>query len=289
MFLIILIFIFLALTDDSSDNEYKLKSLSNIMQCKAFCTADSYQLNPLIKFLKKNEYEVRKFRNVVYLPYKDGHIFFFSYGCVVFWELSEDNINQILKKLKQFEEDSLTRYNLEIYELVFGSTTKIYQNEIRLSDDAGMMERLAISIALAQSMKLVVFEERVEHTIKKTEYIPMSLAKTGRIDLSGKEIAQKIGKLFLERNSINLHSDILDTPEFFWDNPSLEPIYHMVAHDQDIKQRVDVLNKRLKLIHELFQILSDFLNNRHSSLLEIIIIILIAVEIILTIVFHIIG
>jgi uncharacterized Rmd1/YagE family protein len=25
------------------------------------------------------------------------------------------------------------------------------------------------------------------------------------------------GQVFLERNEVNLHSDILDTPEFFWE------------------------------------------------------------------------
>jgi uncharacterized Rmd1/YagE family protein len=96
-----------------------------------------------------------------------------------------------------------------------------------------------------------------------------------------------MGKLFLERSSINLHSDILDTPDFFWDYPELEPLYRMTAKDQDIKQRVDILNKRLNLIHELFEMLSDVFNNRHSSILEIIIIALISIEIILTIAFKI--
>ena len=258
------------------------------MQCKAFCSADSYQMNLLVKFLKKDDYQIQKFRNVIYAPYGGGHIFFFSYGCAVFWEISDDKINHIFKKIRQFEENSLVKFNSESYHLVDGKITRIHQNEICLSEDAGMMEKLAISIALAQSMKLAVFEERVDHTIKTNEHIPKSLALTGKITLSGKQIAQKIGQLFLERNSINLHSDILDTPEFFWENPGLEPIYRMAALDQEIKQRVDILNKRLNLIHELFQILSDVFNNRHSSILEMMVIILISIEIFLTVAFHII-
>ena len=62
----------------------------------------------------------------------------------------------------------------------------------------------------------------------------------------------------------------------------------MAALDQEIKQRVDILNKRLNLIHELFQILSDVFNNRHSSILEMMVIILISIEIFLTVAFHII-
>lgn len=259
------------------------------MQCKTFCTADSYQMNLLYKFFKKNDENLQKFHNVICLSLNQGHVFFFSYGCVVFWELSDDEMNSVLKKLKNYEIGNLPNINSnsELYSLVQDNVTKIYQNEIHLSENADIMERLAISHALAQSMKLSNFEGRVEQTIKKTEHIPKSLAETGKITLSGREIAKKMGKLFLERSSINLYSDILDTPEFFWDYPELEPIYRMMAKDQDIKQRVEILNKRLNLIHQLFEILSDVFNNRHSSLLEIIIIILIGIEIILTIGFKI--
>lgn len=257
------------------------------MQCNAFCSADSYQMNLLYKFLKKENYNLQKFRDSFYIPVEEGHVFFFSYGCVVFWELTEEQITHILKNLKPFENESLSKPNSDSYFVVEGSVNRVYQNEIILNVDSGIMEKLAISHALAQSMKLSVFEERVEHTIKKTEHIPKSLAKNGKITLSGKQIAQKMGKLFLERSSINLHSNMLDTPEFFWEYPELEHLYHMTAKDQDIKQRVDILNKRLNLIHELFQMLSDVFNNRHSSILEIIIIILIGLEIILTIGFKI--
>jgi len=257
------------------------------MQCKAFCSADSYQMNLLYKFFKKEDYDIQKFRDLFYVPINEGHVFFFSYGCVVFWELTNEQIAQVLKKLKSFENEHLTKPNTDSYFIVNGPVNKVYQNEIFLNESSGMMEKLAISYALAQSMKLLVFEERVNQTIKKTEHIPKSLATTGKITLSGKKIAQKMGKLFLERSSINLHSDILDTPEFFWEHPELEPIYHMTVKDQDVKQRVDILNKRLNLIHELFQMLSDVFNNRHSSILEIIIIVLIGLEIILTIGFKI--
>lgn len=259
------------------------------MQCKTFCSADSYQMAELYKFLKKSDEAPKKFGNVIYTPSNEGHIFFFSYGCVVFWQLSDEEMHSVLKKLKNFEIDHVPNLNAnsDSYFVVSDDITKVHQNEIHLNKDAGVMERLAISYALAQSMKLSGFEQRVEQTIKKTEHIPKSLATTGKITLSGREIAKKMGKLFLERSSINLHSDILDTPDFFWNYPELEPIYRMTAKDQDIKQRVDILNKRLNLIHELFEILSEVFNSRHSSLLEIIIIILIGIEIVLTIGFKI--
>ncbi len=257
------------------------------MQCKAICSAYSYQIHDIVKLFKQENFNSTKIGNVISVEFEVGMAFFFVYGCAVFWGVSDEVIQKILLKIKAFEKNHISNHISDSYYLVPGNINKIYQNEIYLTEDSGLMEKLAISYALAQSMKLVVFEEKVEQTIKRTEHIPISLANSGRITLSGKQIAQKMGQLFLERSSINLHSDILDTPDFFWDNPELEPLYHMTAKHQDIKQRVEILNKRLNLIHELFEMLSDVFNNRHSSILEIIIIILISIEIILTIAFKI--
>jgi hypothetical protein len=70
-------------------------------------------------------------------------------------------------------------------------------------------QKLALSFSLAQSAKLFVFEDRVDTTISSARHIPVSLAERGRIDLSRTEISKLTGKVFLERNEVNLHSDIL--------------------------------------------------------------------------------
>ena len=138
-------------------------------------------------------------------------------------------------------------------------------------------------------MKLGTFETAIRKTFIHTKEIPEDLAKHGRIPLSRKEIRRKMGELFIERNSINLHVDVLDTPEFFWEYSELEPLYAMASNYLDIDSRVEVLNHRLDVIHELFEMLGNELNHQHSSRLEWTIIILIVLEVVITLlkdVFH---
>jgi uncharacterized Rmd1/YagE family protein len=52
-------------------------------------------------------------------------------------------------------------------------------------------------------------------------------------------------------------------------------------HYLDVNKRVDILNRRLNLLHELFGILSDALNHQHSARLEWTIIVLIVIEVVL--------
>ncbi|MEI6628395.1 MAG: RMD1 family protein, partial [Alphaproteobacteria bacterium] len=100
--------------------------------------------------------------------------------------------------------------------------------------------------------------------------------------LSRKKISQHLGKLFSQKNSINLDSYALDTPEFFWKRPRYEPFYQQAVDFLDIEVRLNILNGKLNLVHELYQILSDELKHAHSSFLEWIIIVLILFEVIIS-------
>jgi uncharacterized Rmd1/YagE family protein len=157
---------------------------------------------------------------------------------------------------------------------------KIEEDEI-IVQNKNTLTKLAISHGIAQSVKLTIFEDLIQKTIDHTKHLPSELARKGKIHLSRKEISQKMGELFIERNFINLHSEILDTPEFFWDHPELEPFYRRTSHYLDVSKRVEVLNKRLNVVHELFEILSNELNHQHSSRLEWTIIFLIVIEVII--------
>ncbi len=184
--------------------------------------------------------------------------------------------------MKEFEQEPRPETELDEFTYIYGSNMKIEDDEISLHNK-NVLTKLAISHGLAQSVKLTTFEELIQQTIDLTKHIPAELARKGKIPLSRKEISKKMGELFMERNFINLHADILDTPEFFWDCPELEPFYRRTSHYLDVGKRVDILNKRLDIIHELLEILSGELNHQHSSRLEWTIIILILIEVLLVV------
>ena len=60
-----------------------------------------------------------------------------------------------------------------------------------------------------------------------------------------------IGEVFVIRHDVNLHSDILDTPDFFWEEDRFAPEYKMFMGYLEMTGRVDVLNKRLDMLREL--------------------------------------
>lgn len=260
------------------------------MNCTSYCTASSYKIQPLFEFLQTKG-TPQLFRDVIHIELKEnniskGDVFYFSYGVVVCWGLSDAEKSLFLSYVKPFEKHPSLKMERDDLTYVYGDTMKIEEDEVTLQDTHALT-KLAISHGLAQSVKLTIFEELIQKTITETKYLPKELAGSGNISLSRKEMSKKMGEIFINRNFINLHADILDVPEFFWNYPELEPFYKMSAHYLDIGKRVDTLNKRLSVVHELFEILSSQLNHQHSSRLEWTIIILIVIEVFLAILSHI--
>lgn len=261
------------------------------MRCSSYCTAAEYNINKLVDYLNEKGLEPKYFDDVVYAQLQDRtsenniDIFFFPFGCVTFWGSDELYEKSLLQEIRDFEIDPVESQTSDfIYFNYDSEAVKTYideeKNKIILANKSEYI-KLSISHALAQSVKLSVLEKSVSKILETTSPMQKELARTGSVSLSKKEISKQIGHLFNERYSINLHSDILDTPEFFWRRPSYEPLYLMTAEFQDINVRQGILNHRLNMIQELYNILSNELNYKHSSMLEVTIVILITIEVIL--------
>eukprot|EP00906_Rhabdomonas_costata_P023872 RCo034409 len=247
-----------------------------------------------------------------------AEVFFFQYGVVVWWGPSDSwGKLMVLSLLKKFEVKPEESLDLEVCDYSYAMDYSPHSGDKMGTDSEEVEEadqqplspwaayvanldptkstiandhfilasrdwevKLAFSHGLAQSAKLTVFEERIDQVIEVTRKYPEFLAEHGKVELTRQEIAMLKGKLFMHRMDVNLHSDILDTPDYFWEHTDLEPLYYQCRKNMEIDKRVEILNQRLDVVHELFTMLSDELNQKHSSKLEWIIIWLILIEVI---------
>lgn len=256
------------------------------MDCSAFCTASSFNIKQLFDSLRVR-YKATLYRDVVHIEAPcEGktpiEVFYFPYGATICWGVSAEKGGKFIEEVLEFEHQPLKKIETDDFTYVYGKQCNLIEDEITLPDKS-LLTKLAVSHALAQSVKLNAFEVTISNTFKQTKVIPQDLAEKGKISLSRKQIRKKMGELFIERSSINLHVDILDVPDFFWDHSEVEPYYKTIANELDIKTRGMVLNQRLDVEKELFEMLANELNHQHSNRLEWIIIWLINIEVILTI------
>ncbi|MFT5757684.1 MAG: putative Rmd1/YagE family protein [Alteromonadaceae bacterium] len=223
-----------------------------------------------------------RYHDAVRIVVPTGEYWLFDYGVIVFWAVEEDERQALVNRLIRKHSDKVEKIE-EHLRFSFSSELKISKDNIYLPDRLALT-RLAISHALAQSIKLIEYEMKAQNTITHYSKLPEALAKTGRIALSRKEIAKIRGTLFSTKSDIILHYGLLDTPDFFWEYSEHEATYNVVTRYMEIHQRVELLSKKLATIHELFEMLADEQKHQHSSFLEWIVIILIAIEIVIYVV-----
>ena len=88
-----------------------------------------------------------------------------------------------------------------------------------------------------------------------------------------------IGEVFVVRHDVNLHTEILDTPAFFWKEERFEQNYETIMNYLEMDSRTNILNKRLDMLRELLDVLQHQMENEHGVKLEWIVIWLIVVEV----------
>lgn len=199
-------------------------------------------------------------------------VFLFEYGTVVIWGMTLQQEERFLKEISKFESEKLSADDVQTENFNFYYTreyqARIYNDFISLREKKNYMTKLAISHALAQSVKTSLFEDLLTTTITLTSPLPAEIALTGSISLSRRQIHQQIGQLFILRINIHLQGSVLDSPELMWAEPSLEPVYAAMRSYLEMDQRVGLLTERLSVIGDLLAVLKDQVGTKHGEYLE---------------------
>lgn len=271
----------------------------------AYATAEEYDLERLVNGIVKQElYDPKKFLSsadngvdpdVLYVSAKyqvDGKeprdIFFFREGTCVLWNSNELESSNVLKFLQQFEAKSYSPAVVQNEkEGMFYDYDDSQTNAVRTRRETfhlttaedNYLEKYTFSNAMALSVKLGVWENALENYIDSVAYITEDLRNGKKIRMSRADMLRKTGDLFELRRLINLSSNMLDTPDFYWDREHLEQLYAQACRYFNIQNRTKVMNEKLNHCVELADLISSNLNDKHHIRLEWMIIILIMVEV----------
>ncbi|XP_029426619.1 required for meiotic nuclear division protein 1 homolog isoform X1 [Nannospalax galili] len=304
----------------------------DLLHCTAFATADEYHLGTLSQELASHGYvEVtslpRDAANILVMGVESsakegdpGTIFFFREGAAVFWNIKDKTMKHVMQVLERHEiqpyEVALVHWENE--ELNYTKTegqSKLHRGEIKLNSeldlDDTILEKFAFSNALCLSVKLAIWEATLDKFIESIQSIPEALKAGKKVKLSHKEVMQKMGELFALRHRINLSSDFLITPDFYWDRENLEELYDKTCQFLSITRRVKgpevgtrspgtgsvvsnliwiletklgssvraVMNEKLQHCMELTDLMRNHLNEKRALRLEWMIVILITIEV----------
>ncbi|CAG13186.1 unnamed protein product, partial [Tetraodon nigroviridis] len=283
----------------SRTNQPSLKEDKDMMQCIAFATADQYHLPTLCHDLTSQGFSEidlpRDASNVLVIstemaakPDDAALMFFFREGSVVFWNVEDKMMKRVLRILERHElqpyEVALVHWENEEINYTLGEgNTKLERGNFILRENMdqqeAVLEKYAFSNALCLSVKLAIWEVSLDNFVESIQSIPETLKSGKRVKLSSAEVMKKIGELFTLRHCINLRSDLLLTPDFYWDREHLEKLYDKTCQFLNINRRVNVVNEKLEHCTQLTDLMRSHLSEKHSLRLEWMIVILITIEV----------
>lgn len=217
---------------------------------------------------------------------KSKEIYFFRIGCVVFWNVPELERNAVLRFLKDYNEDNydedvvFEESEMMTYCMSKTNNSHLEKGVININTDSPALVKYTFSNAIAASVKLGAWEAGLDKIIDGIEHVSDDLKKRADVRISKHEVLQKTGEILALRHLINLSSDLLDTPDFYWDREHLESLYEATLAHLTVGKRTRVVNEKISHCLEVMEMINTHLSTEHGARLEKIIIILIAIEIV---------
>ncbi|NVN87681.1 MAG: RMD1 family protein [Rhodopseudomonas sp.] len=141
---------------------------------------------------------------------------------------------------------------------------------------------LVVADVLAKSVVLAHGEREVAKVFEVIEPFARELADHGRTRRDRKGVLKLIGNALLVQHRLSGRVAITEKPDALWDRPDLERLYARLEDEYELKERVDALNQKLAVIAETANTLADIIDTRRSLRLELIVVLLIAFEIVMT-------
>jgi uncharacterized Rmd1/YagE family protein len=215
----------------------------------------------------------------------NGVAVLFRYGVVVLIGLNALEEDDFLRGLQSRMTGPFERRDEEIAVIeLFGDK----EEQIAPGGPIGLQdfspERLIlVAEVLAKSVVLARHEREVATVFDATEPLARELARSGRISGGRGSILKHIGNALSVRHRVTGPVAVSEKPDILWDKPHLERLYARLEDEYELSERAESLNRKLAVIAETAQVLTDIIDTRRSLRLEVTIVLLILFEVIVTI------
>jgi uncharacterized Rmd1/YagE family protein len=143
---------------------------------------------------------------------------------------------------------------------------------------------LVIADALAKTVALARDEREVNAVFDVIEPFAAKLAASGRPPFRRRAMLKLIGQALLAQHRVSGRVAVEEKPDALWDHPELERLYARLADEYELNERADVLKRKLDVIGDTAQALTDIIDADRATRLEAAIVILIVLELIAAIV-----
>jgi uncharacterized Rmd1/YagE family protein len=213
----------------------------------------------------------------------DGVVALFRYGVAVMIGLSPLQEEEIISGLdgRIVEPISTREEEWAQIEVAADKEEQVTPSGIIVVRDLSPERTLLIADALATTVILAHDEKNVAKVFDVIEPIARRLAERGRTLGGRRAILKHIGNALLVQQRVSGLVAVAEKPDVLWERPGLERFYARLEDEFELKERANLLTRKLTVLSDSAKAFADIIDTERSARLEIIVVILIAVEIVI--------
>ena len=211
---------------------------------------------------------------------KEGLVTLFRYGVVVIMGLTPREEETVLRNLQPRLIRPVTPSEEEIaqVDVVAEKDDQILPGGPIILKTMTPEHLIVIADALSKSVVLARDEREVAAVLELIEPFARQLAEHGRASAGRRTILKHIGNALLVQHRVSGRVAVAEKPDVVWDRHDLERLYARLEDEYELKERAEGLSRKLSVIADTAEVLTDIIDTRRSLRLEIVIVILIGVE-----------
>lgn len=213
----------------------------------------------------------------------DGTVTLFRYGVVVLIGLSPIQEDEVVRGLRARVVSPFANVEDEtaIIEINSGKDEQAVPGGPIHVRDLSPPRLLVIADALAKSVALARDEREVTRVFEVIEPYAAELARSGKSPSNRRQMLRTIGQGLLVHHRMSGRVEVEEKPDVLWDHPQLERLHARLVDEYELKERAGAVARKLKVISESAQALTDIIDTERSVRLEATIIVLIVVEVVM--------
>lgn len=222
---------------------------------------------------------------------EDSYAFIYKYGSVVFFNVPDDLQERELSAIQEYRAPSaLPRasdvFLLEVLDPMQAQETGIqtnraYFDRVVVSGLTYQSIRLAC-LLLAESTALDYYEAVVENLLEQTNAYSKKLRQLGTLIKDSEDFIRFIGMCLDIKQEIISNLYIVDSPDETWEVAELDRLHQDFKLLLEVDARYRAMDYKIRIIQESLEVLVDLSHAKRATRLDIIIIVLIAIEIVLS-------
>ena len=214
-----------------------------------------------------------------------GLTFAFRYGVAVTFCTALDALAPLDAALMVHVQDAADHLEVETATVTVNSTGKerVEDDGLIVLGEPTQPRLLLVATVLAHTVMLSRDEILVSQAFDRSAPLVADLQVNGKARLSIRAVMRMVGQVLSARHRVMGTAQAGERPDLLWDHPDLDRLYTRLEAEYELRERAEVLERKFGALGDFTDVLLEIAQDKRAVRLEVAVIVLIAVELLLSI------